>query len=183
MAKGKQEPAAAVEADDAGVMLIRKLSPKTVMGKVAIPLKADGTPYVDEDGAATKFPATVLYHVFGLAHDTRVGTSDNGPFCSFLGSFEAIRAKDGKRYQSGQCFVPKAVEDLLVSALRAGQVGDPKAQVEFAIEIGIQFAQTATGYEYYVKNLVKTKNADPLADLRSRITNAHPSLAALAAPK
>jgi hypothetical protein len=170
--------------DDSGVMLIRKLSPKTVMGKVTIPVKSDGKPYVDDDGVPTKFPAQVLYHVFGMAYGTRIGTSDNGPFCSFLGSFEAVRARDGKRFQSGQCFVPKAVEDLLVASMKAGQKEDPNASVEFAIEVGIQFAQTATGYEYYVKNLVKTKNADPLADLRQRLAQQHPSIAgALAAPK
>ncbi|MGA9854261.1 MAG: hypothetical protein WBR29_03150 [Gammaproteobacteria bacterium] len=169
--------------DDDGAMLVRKISPKTIMGKVTIPLKSDGKPYVDEDGVPVKFPDTVLYSVFGLSHGIRTGTGDNGPFCAFLGSFEAVRSKDGKRFQGGQCFVPKAIEDLLVASMKAGQKDDPSASVEFAVEIGIKFAQTAVGYEYTIKNLVKTKNADPLADLRSRLANSHPTLAALAAPK
>lgn len=165
-----------------GANLVRKISPKTVMGRVSIPMKADGKPYVDEDGVPTKFPDTVLYTVFGMSHGIKTGTGDNGPWVAFLGSFEAIRAKDGKRFQGGQCFVPKAVEDLLVSALKAGQRGDDNASVEFALEVGIKFAQTATGYEYTVKNLVKTTNADPLADLRKRLYQAKPNLA-LAGPK
>lgn len=183
MAKNEEKAEQASERDDVGVMMIRKISPKTVMGKVVIPLKADGKPYVNEDGEPTKFPYTVLYHVFGMAHGTKTGTSDNGPFCAFLGSFEAVRAKDGQRYQSGQCFVPKAIEDLLVSAMKAGQKEDSTASVEFAIEVGIEFAQTSIGYAYVVKNLVKTKNADPLADLRARLAQQHPTLAALPAPK
>lgn len=181
MAKEKEAPTNE-ETDNVGVLMIRKISPKTVMGRVVIPLKADGTPYVDTDGVPTKFPYTVLYHVFGMAHGTKTGTSDNGPFCAFLGSFEAVRAKDGQRYQSGQCFVPKAIEDLLVAAMHAGQKDDPTASVEFAIEVGIEFSETRIGYAYVVKNLIKTKNADPLADLRSRLSTQHPRLAALSAP-
>jgi hypothetical protein len=184
MASKKDEPVAEdTAAGDDGVMMVRKLSPKTILGKVTLPLKADGKPYVNEDGEPVKFPDTVLYSVFGLSHGVRTGTGDNGPWVAFLGSFEAVRTKDGKRFQGGQCFVPKAVEDILVAALHAGQKDDPTASVEFAIEVGIKFAQTATGYEYTVKNLVKTKNADPLADLRLRLAQQHPHLAALPAPK
>lgn len=178
----KEDNAEDTSAED-GAMLVRKISAKTVMGKVVIPLKPDGKPYVDEDGVPTKFPDTVLYSVFGQSHSIRTGTGDNGAFCAFLGSFEAVRARDGKRFQGGQCFVPKAIEDLLVASMRAGQKEDPTASVEFAVEVGIKFAQSAIGYEYTIKNLVKTKNADPLADLRNRLAASHPTLAALTGPK
>lgn len=141
-----------------GATLVRKLSPKTVMEGKIVPRDSDGN-----------VVAANLYTVIGVAHATKTGNSDNGPFCAFLGSFEASRAKDGKVFQSGQCFVPKAVEDLLVSAMRAGQKDDAHASVEFAIEVGIKPSDTAIGYEYTVKNLVKTQNADPLAALRGKL--------------
>lgn len=175
--KAQPEPAPVADA----VELIRKISPKTVCGRVAIPLKPDGTPYVDEDGVPTKFPQTQLYIAIGRAHGTRTGTGDNGSYCAFLGSFEATRTKDGKKFQAGQCFVPKAVEDLLAASLYAAQETDPKATVEFAIEVGIKYPTTgrasATGYEFYVNNLVKPSGADPLEALRLRVA-ALPQLAA-----
>lgn len=170
---------------DEGVEMIRKLSPKTIMGRVTIPLKPDKTPYVDEDGVPTKFPDTELYTCIGMAHGLKTGTGDNGPWVAFLGAFEAVRAKDGKRFQGGQCFVPKAVEDIMAASLRAAQAKDAGASVEFGIEVGIKFAANQIGYEYYVKNLVKTNNADPLESLRNRLTSVKPSVynrPALAAP-
>ena len=160
MADKKDNGSAAADTDN--VQLIRKLSPKTVIGgRIKAPEKA-----------------TPLYVVIGQAHGTKTGNSDNGPWVAFLGSFEATRASDGQRFQSGQCFVPKAIEDLLVSAMKAGQKDDASASVEFAIEVGIKPADTTIGYEYTIKNLVKTSNADPLALLRSKVAGMLPAPAA-----
>lgn len=144
--------AAAVESDADGATLVRKISPKTVIGKVKAPEKA-----------------LRLYTVIGVSHGVKHGTGDNGPWVAFLGSFEAVRASDGAVFQAGQCFVPKAVEDLLVSTLTHAQKGDATTAVEFAIEVGVKPSDVAIGYEYTVKNLVKTSNADPLALLRQKV--------------
>lgn len=159
-----------------GANLVRKISPKTVCGKVKLPTKP-GKGY-DSDGNEIQIEvpyAAKLFTVIGVSHGIKTGTGDNGPWVAFLGSFEATRASDGQVFQAGQCFIPKAVEDLLVSSMRAGQKDDPQASVQFAIEVGIKPADTAVGYEFTVKNLVKTQNADPLALLRREML-------ALAAP-
>jgi hypothetical protein len=173
--KTETEASAAPPASD-GASLVRKLSPKTVCGKVKLPTKK-GKGY-DADGKEIEIDvpySATLYTVIGVSHGIKTGTGDNGPWVAFLGSFEATRHSDGAVFQAGQCFIPKAVEDLLVSAMRAGQKDDPQASVQFAIEVGIKPADTAVGYEYTVKNLVKTQNADPLALLRNQMK-------ALAAP-
>jgi hypothetical protein len=163
MAKDNGKASAPADSGDSGhdgTELVRKISPKTVIGKVRAPEKAGP-----------------LYVVIGNTHGVKHGTGDNGPWVAFLGSFEATRLADGKVFQAGQCFVPKAVEDLLVSAVTQAQKGDESATVEFAIEVGIKPAENVIGYEYTVKNLVKPSGADPLLALRQRV------LAALPAPK
>jgi hypothetical protein len=122
-------------------------------------------------GSRVKVPEkpTVLYRVIGFSHGIKTGTGDNGPWCAFLGSFEATRAHDGKVFQSGMCFVPKAVEDLLVASMKSGQKEDSGASIQFAIEVGVKPSDTAIGYEYTVKNLIKTANADPLLTLREQM--------------
>jgi hypothetical protein len=141
---------AVAEAD--GAELVRKLSPKTVIGRVRAPEKAIS-----------------LYRVIGFSHGIKTGTGDNGPWCAFLGSFEATRTSDGKVFQSGMCFVPKAVEDLLLASLKSGQTDDASSSIQFAIEVGVKPSDTAIGYEYTVKNLIKTANADPLLTLREQL--------------
>lgn len=173
MAKDKSQPVAeetkpaaaptqeAVPEQDSGANMVRKLSPKTVVGdlkKIAAQMR------VNEDRSNR-----VLYRVMGVSHGIKADVGDNGPWVAFLGAFEAVRADTGEIFQAGQCFVPKAVEDLLVASLKAGQKGDASASIEFAIEVGMKLADTAVGYEFTVKNLVKTQNADPLAALRSRM--------------
>ena len=126
--------------------LVRKVSVKSVMEWGSRP---DEIPKVGEE--------IKLYRVFGVSHAVKTGTGDNGPFCAFLGSFEAVRYKDGKRFQGGQCFVPRAVEDLLVASMRSGQKNDSTASVEFAIEVGIKGTDKSVPWEYTVKNLVNTE--------------------------
>lgn len=147
--------------------MLRKISAKTVLGN---------RPPIPDVGIEV-----ALYRVYGQSHGTKTGNGDNGPFCAFLGAFEAIRYSDRKRFQSGQCFVPKAVEDMLVATLRTAQKGDNSAMVEFAIEVGVKGVDRPIPFEYTVKNLVQTQNADPFASLRGRLKSA--PLPALPAPK
>lgn len=181
------------EIENEGVEMLRKLSPATIIGQFKKPKKQDG---VNADGSAKMvaygeeeiWPETALYIVMGVTHGTRTGTGDNGPWVAFLGAFEAIRIKDGKRFQGGQCFVPKAVEDMMVATLNATRKAQAESgtagAIEFGIEVGVKHSLTQMGYEYYVKNLVKTQGTDPLAALRAKIRPALPLAlqAALPAP-
>lgn len=138
---------------------IRKLSAKQVMGDIR--------DTVAEMRVAKETGTRALYSLIGMAHGVRSGESDNGPFCALLGSFEATNYSTGEVFQSGQCFVPRAVEDVMIASLRAGQKEDKGASIQFGIEVGVKLSDTPIGYEYTVRNLVKTTNADPLASLRA----------------
>lgn len=172
------------EVDNEGVEMLRKISPATVIGqfkKPRKPLLVDGKPVMGDDnkprteayGEEEVWPDTPLYVVIGVTHGLKTGSGDNGPWVSFLGAFEAQRFSDGQRFQGGQCFVPKAVEDIMVATLNATQKAQGAAggiaAIEFGIEVGIKHATTTVGYEYTVKNLVKTQGTDPLALLRNKV--------------
>lgn len=183
--------APANEIENEGVSMSRKISPATVIGKFKKPKKQDGMdgdgnpkwiPYGEEE----VWPETALYAVMGVTHDLKTGVSDNGPWCAFLGAFEAIRYADGARFQGGQCFVPKAVEDMMIATLNATrrEAGTgPNGAIEFAIEVGVKHSTMAIGYEYVVKNLTRTQGTDPLALLRSKVSSKLPAAVLAKLPK
>lgn len=179
------------EIDNEGVNLQKKISPATVIGKFKKPKKLDGTnpdgsPKYVAYGEEEIWPDTPLYAVMGVTHDIKTGTGDNGPWVAFLGAFEAVRYSDGERFQGGQCFVPRAVEDMMVATLNATRResgGGPNGAIEFAIEVGVKHSTTQMGYEYFVKNLTKTQGTDPLALLRSRVVGKLPASVAAKYPK
>ena len=155
--------------------MVRKISPKTVLGgpaaiRKAIAARLKDMGEVDQDGEPKQGVNAPLYNCIGVAYRVKEGTGDNGPWVAFLGAFEAINFTTGETFQGGQAFVPKAVEDLMVAALRAGQKDDPHASIQFGIEVGAKLADTSIGYEFTIKNLVKTANADPLAALRGALS-------------
>lgn len=135
--------------------LIRKISAKTVIGKIEKPEKAKP-----------------LFHVYGIARGVRTGESTYGPWVALIGQFEAVNLESGETYQAPQCFLPEPIGSMM-----AAQVQDDDTEsVQFGLEVGIKPADTATGYEYTSKALVESREADPLADLRSKMP-------ALEAPK
>jgi len=150
--------------------ILRKVSPKTVMGKVERPTKA-----------------TKLYTVIGVAHRTRRGDGDNGPWVSLIGRFEAVNIITGEVYSAPQCFLPKPMDEVLAFQLeemepmtdsdgkvlldaddneRTKRVTD---SVQFAFEISVKPNETAIGYEYVTAPIVEPGGADPLADLRKQL--------------
>lgn len=162
-----------------GTTILRKMSPKTVMGKIKRPNPGDpdATPPVPPD------PERDLYVVMGQTNGLVTGESDNGPWTAFKGWFESARCDTGEIAQSGLCFVPKAFEELLVNAVKAQQGGDAGAMVEFAVKISIVTSTKAgAGYEFRCKNLVKVQSGDPLKALRDSLRSSG-SLPALPAPK
>lgn len=155
--KDQQAPQAS---DDSGVTFVKKISAKTIMGRVRAPEKA-----------------TALYRAIGQVSGIKTGQSDNGTWNAFLGAFEAIRVDTGEVFQGSQCFLPSAISDLLVASVRKHQENDAGALVEFAVEVGVKPSDTPIGYEYTVKNLIKPSGGDPLAALRGKVEQL-----ALAAP-
>ena len=142
--------------------LIRKISAKSVCGKVEKPKKA-----------------TPLFIVFGIASKTKAGNSDFGPWTALLGQFEATNLETGEVFQAPQCFLPEPMNSLIATQLEAtDEEGNREVNsVQFSVEVGVKPNETPIGYEYTTKTVVKSDEADPLAALRNA------SKAALPAPK
>lgn len=168
-----------------GTKILRKMSPKTIMGKIKPPFPGDAgdpnaNPPVPPKAAD---PERELYVVMGQTNGLVTGESDFGPWVAFKGWFESARCDTGEIAQSSLCFVPEAFEELLVAAVTAQQAGDSGSMVEFAIKVAIVPSTKATsGYEYRVYNLIKVQSGDPLKALRDTLRGAG-SLPALPAPK
>ena len=149
---------------------LRKISSKTVMGKVEKPEKA-----------------TKLFTVIGVAHRTRRGDGDNGPWVSLIGRFEATNILTGEVSTAPQCFLPKPMDEILAFQLEEMEPlldSDGKVQldaddnertkrvtesVQFAYEIGVKPTDTPIGYEYTTNTIVEPGGADPLAELRGAL--------------
>lgn len=135
--------------------LLKKMGPKQIVGDL---LDAEEIPASQE-----------LYTLIGVCNGVKTGESTYGPWTSFLGTFEAIRTDNGKRFQSGRVFIPEPVSSMTAAQLADAQSEDKAATVAFAFAIGRKKAKTATGYEYTTKPLVKLAANDPLAGLRAAL--------------
>lgn len=102
-----------------------------------------------------------------MANGTKTGNTQYGEWEALTGVFEAVRASDGRRFQSGVCFMPGAAGIMLIGGLKAAQEANEDASVRFGICVGIKASEKPMGYEYTTKNIVKLEQADLLADLRS----------------
>lgn len=140
--------------------LIRKISAKSVCGKVEKPKKAEP-----------------LFSVLGIASKTKTGNSDYGPWTALVGQFEATNFATGEVFVAPQCFLPEPLNSMLAESLN--ETDDEGKQVnnsvQFAIEVGIKPSDVPIGYEYTTKEVVKADTADPLAALRDASAKALPA--------
>lgn len=146
---------------------LRKISAKTITTELGINLL--------ELGNHRPIPAQELYKLFGITGKVKVSTTDKGESIAFLGRFRAISPDGTRVFESGQAYVP-VLEEVLHSALMEAQDpergGNPKAQITFAVSIGIQPAPadkpSMTGYVYEVQKLVDAQSeTDPLLMLET----------------
>lgn len=136
------------------VVLLKKMSAKTLIGKIDPPEKQ-----VD------------LFAVYGVATGTKNGTSTFGDWLAFIGDFEGVEIVTGEISRSPVCFLPEPAQGMLEAALMKNENG-----VEFSFIIGIKpNAKSTTGYEYTVKPVVASKQNDALEKLRGATTLALPA--------
>jgi hypothetical protein len=140
--------------------LIRKISAKSVCGKMSAPKKA-----------------TPLYVVLGIATKTKSGQSDFGEWTALVGQFEATNMDTGEVYQAPQCFLPEPLNSMLAESLNELDDDENRvnASVQFAVEVGFKPSDTPIGYEYTTKEIVEADTADPLAALRDASAKALPA--------
>lgn len=146
-----------------GVEMLRKISAKTVCGKLPKPEKA-----------------TPLFHLMGVCTGLRTGQSGYGEFVEFSGQFEALNCRPGDenynvRFISTRCFMPEPVESQLRMLLTnsAAQNSGEMKPVQFAFTVGYKPQSSdkpgGAGYEYTVRSIVAPDSADLLAELRSKM--------------
>jgi len=140
--------------------LVRKISAKSVCGKLEKPKEQ-----------------TALFIVGGIATKTKRGQSDFGEWAALVGQFEATNIETGEVFVGPQCFLPEPLNSMMAASLdETDEEGNrTNASVQFAVEVGYKPADTATGYEYTTKEIVKSDSADPLAALREEMTKALPA--------
>lgn len=116
--------------------------------------------------------------IFGLATGVKKKEMPNGDtFYPIVGNFEAINAKTGEVYNSGQLYLPSGIHEMIASSFL---VDDDKSDtvVQFAIDLFARVANNPRGYEWLAKSKVKASANDPLAALRNIVKG----LPALPAP-
>jgi hypothetical protein len=156
------------------LMLVRKISTRTVFGSVA-DIQELVLPKENRDKVIP------LFRVWGLCTGTRKGQMSDEQIAkqqqqnpqsggnakrdwtALLGSFTAINLKTGERFTSGVLFLPDYVADLVAGKLFVTEDGDTPP-VEFAFDVGAQFKEgNPTSYEYVAAELLETGENDPLA--------------------
>jgi len=159
MANGKKDAPQGVrkdvEPDEVAAAILSKISPSKVM-------EENPKKFAPKE----KEPAVDLYTVYGVASGVKTGSTQYGAWEALTGLFEAVRVRDGRRFQSGICFLPGAAGVMALGALKATREKDPDASIRFGLLIGIKYSDVPIGYEYTARNVVKTEQADLLADLR-----------------
>jgi hypothetical protein len=142
--------------------LLKKITPKTVCGKVSIEKLIE---HVKENGKDSVMP---LYGIIGKASDALPGQSDLGPYVKFLGDFKAVAVESGEVFRSGCAILPGAASDLVYGALKARvEVG---GAIEFGFRVGVKRDETsATGYVYVVEQVYQPQEQDALSALEARL--------------
>lgn len=149
---------------------LRKISPKTVCTELGVNLLTIGN--------TRPVPSQLLYYLYGITGKIKTGQTDKGEWMAFLGRFRAVSPDKTRVFESGTAFVP-VLEDMIYSSMLQAQDpstgGDDKAQITFAVAIGIKPAPadkpSATGYEYDVQRLIEqTAEGDPLTLLETEVT-------------
>jgi hypothetical protein len=131
-----------------------------------------------------------LCHIFGTAIGFREGSTTYGVFRKFEGNFEAVDLQSGEVFKSKWLLLPEIVEALLTEQLTnlgavggrmktaddKGTEGTPsETPVDFAFSIGVKpifekdgktIVDKGQGYEYTVRPMMESKQADSLAHLR-----------------
>ena len=140
--------------------LIRKISAKTVCGKVEKPEKN-----------------TPLFIVGGIANKVKTGDSTYGTWTALVGQFEATNIETGEVFVGPQCFLPEPMNGMIAASLEMLDDEGKRVNnsVQFAVEVGVKKSDNTVGYEYTAKEIMKSDSADPLAAIRETITKALPA--------
>jgi len=131
---------------------LKKLTPKTVLGKVsnlALPLGSE----------------TPVYRVIGIANSMTVAESETGSIVKFKGDFYAVSLVNGNKFVSSVCVLPGDATKLAEEAL----IGLNSGSIEFAFDVMLQTFCDSSSYEFASLELVSPRKASPLDALLSMV--------------
>lgn len=159
--------------------IIKKLSVKTVCGKIIKNETPEGVKFAlkDDAGAIKEVgPEGRIMRIVGNISGYSTGEGTFGPWVALKGVIGAENLVTGEKFRSTKCFLPETGSDMVFNAL----CQDGARAVEFAYDIVLKNdEQTAVGYQYDLIPLVEAvAESDPLTALMARI-----SMQALSAPK
>lgn len=143
LAKGETTVGESAPARKGGTIIAKKITPKLIQ----------------------KLGMDAKMRVAGIVTKTESVTTQYGESVRFIGDIAAQVMEDGKTpaatIRAGACFLPRQAEGI-VSAGLASHINDENFRgVEFALEIGKEPSKASkTGYEWTVKTLVDTEQAE-----------------------
>jgi len=134
------------------MQVVTKITTAKVFGKITKTMLAE-MEKADADAVKDgKQPTIVpLYRMTGYVTDTKDGQGDNGPWVALKGDFSATRFDTGEVFMASSAFIPGATNDVIAGLIKSGQ----GKVIEFGCDVGIRLANTATGYEYVVRQLIE----------------------------
>jgi hypothetical protein len=138
----------------------KKLSTKSVVGNVKEIRK------IAESGEGKHVD---IMRVMGVAKKLQVGESDNGEWLAFKGNFEYINLITGESHVGSRCFLPAPIDSMVEAQLEGNTA------VEFAFDITVvEVEESATGYEYGAKTILKPSENDPMEMLKQTVSKESP---------
>jgi hypothetical protein len=162
---------------------LKKITAKDVMkGKLdketaqVVVTNDDGTPVIGADGQpvtreVSQIKSTDVFAVYGEAHSYDTGETQFGAYTVFIGAFEAVRLKDGEKFQSTRVIFPPIADQIAIDTFRRAKQADEMATVDFAFIVGVDpDNRAATGYKFTCKPInAGAETHDPLARLKSSL--------------
>lgn len=141
---------------------INKLSVKSVAGDLK---KLAATKELNEN-----IPVARIWGLAGKKVET--GTTDNGDWLRFTGSFEAVSLITGEHKASVKLHLPDIAQNILLGSI---ENLDDGAKVEFAFDISITINDTPIGYSFEAKPLSDLVENDPMMQLSKKYSTSLPS--------
>ena len=144
--------------------LIKKITPKTVLGKI-------------KDIAHGMTEPKAVMRIVGIARGLTTGEGDYGSWVKFKGDFTAINLLTGESYRAPACILPGIAGDLI----EASVMDADNNAVEFGFDVVLEPSDSPVGYEFGAVPLIETKEETPLDALMALVSDAH-ALPAIDAP-
>lgn len=110
-----------------------------------------------------KIPEVECALLFGEASGVAIKTTPNGDsFTAMIGKFEATNLHTGEVFNSGVCYLPGGMHEMITQTL----ITDQNAIVKFGILLVAKKTDNLAGYSWIGRDVVDLEQADPLIELK-----------------